>query len=48
VEREIKEAGSAVQEAERRRDAAVRRSETATAIRNRSAARVEQLGAAEG
>jgi hypothetical protein len=44
VEREAKEAATEVQEAEKRRDAAVRRSGTAAAIRDRSAARVEELG----
>jgi hypothetical protein len=44
VEREAQEAAAAAQEAERRRDAALRRSETAAAIRDRSVARVEQLG----
>jgi hypothetical protein len=43
VEREAAEAVTAVHEAEKRRDAAVRRSETAAAIRDRSAARVERL-----
>jgi hypothetical protein len=46
VERESREALAAVQEAERRRDAATRRAQTAAAIRDRSAARVEELAAA--
>jgi hypothetical protein len=46
VEREATEAATTVQQAEKRRDAAVRRAETAAAIRDRSAARVEQLAAA--
>ena len=46
VEREAAEAATAVQQAERRRDAAVRRSETAAAIRDRSAARLAELEAA--
>jgi hypothetical protein len=48
VERETTEAVSAVHEAEKRRDAAARRAETAVAIRDRSAARVAKLEAAGG
>jgi len=45
VERQATEAATAVQEAEHRRDGAVRRAQTAAAISERSAARVEQLEA---
>ncbi|MBB3674269.1 hypothetical protein [Modestobacter versicolor] len=48
VEREAKEAVGAVHEAEKRRDAAARRAATAAAIRDRSAARVEELAASGG
>lgn len=48
VERQANEAATAVQQAEHRRDAAVRRAQTAAAISERSAARVEHLGAADG
>ncbi|WP_369141112.1 hypothetical protein [Modestobacter versicolor] len=47
VEREAKESVTAVHEAEKRRDAAARRAETAVAIRDRSAARVEELAASD-
>jgi hypothetical protein len=46
VERQARDAVAAVHDAERRRDAAVRRSDTAAAIRDRSAARVAALEAA--
>ena len=48
VERQATEAAAAVQEAEHRRDAAVRRAQTAAAISERSTARVEQLESAAG
>lgn len=46
VEQRARSAGTDLQEAERRRDAATRRAETAAAIRDRSRARVERLRAA--
>ena len=47
VEREATETATAAEEAERRRDAAVRRAETAASIRDRSAARVQELESAD-